>query len=67
MPDSTPAWRRIDASLDQPVDQKLQRDGNAEAKRLRDAAGLAAVHVDCRWFEHRDEKEARRGIEMADG
>jgi pimeloyl-ACP methyl ester carboxylesterase len=51
-----------DVSLDQPVDQSLQREGNVEAARLREAAGLPSVDVQRSWFAHADEKEARRSL-----
>jgi 3-oxoadipate enol-lactonase len=51
-----------DVSLDQPVDQALQREGNAEAKALRAAAGLPEVARDRTWFAHGDEREARRSL-----
>ena len=52
----------FDVSLDQPVDQALQREGNAKAKALRDAAGLPAVARDPAWFEHDHQKEALRSL-----
>ncbi len=51
-----------DVSLDQPVDQALQREGNREAKALRDAAGLPSERPDPAWFVHEHEKEAMRSL-----
>ncbi len=51
-----------DVSLDQPVDQKLQHAGNAEARALRGAAGLPVVERDPAWFAHDHQKEAMRSL-----
>jgi len=51
-----------DVSLAAPVDQALQRAGNDEAKRLREAAGLPNVASDPSWFEHDDRREALRSL-----
>jgi 3-oxoadipate enol-lactonase len=61
-PGRTELLALYDVSLDQPVDQELQRAGNAEAKALRDAAGLASVERDPAWFEHEHQKEAMRSL-----
>lgn len=51
-----------DTSLDQPVDQTLQRQGNDEARRLREVAGLPAVEIDRVWFAHEHDKECLRSL-----
>lgn len=51
-----------DVSLDQPVDQTLQQAGNAEAKRLREQAGVPEPERSRAWFEHADRKEALRSL-----
>jgi 3-oxoadipate enol-lactonase len=51
-----------DVSLGPPVDQALQRAGNAEAKRLRALAGLVSVETDPSWYEHADRREALRSL-----
>jgi 3-oxoadipate enol-lactonase len=51
-----------DVSLAPPVDQALQRAGNAEAKQLRAQAGLPNVEADPLWFEHADRREALRSL-----
>jgi 3-oxoadipate enol-lactonase len=51
-----------DVSLAPPVDQALQRAGNAEAKHLRELAGLPSVEADPRWYEHADRREALRSL-----
>jgi 3-oxoadipate enol-lactonase len=59
-PDRVDALALYDVSLDQPVDQVLQKQGNAEAKRLREVEGLPEPRVERAWFEHRDKREAGR-------
>ncbi len=51
-----------DVSLDQPVDQELQRQGNETAKQLRKEAGLVEPTRSRTWFEHRDQREAMRSL-----
>jgi 3-oxoadipate enol-lactonase len=51
-----------DVSLGQPVDQALQANGNQEAYRLRQAAGLRSPRFDPAWREHRDAHEAMRAL-----
>ncbi len=51
-----------DVSLDQPVDQELQRSGNQTAKQLRADAGLVEPVRSRTWFEHRDRREAMRSL-----
>jgi 3-oxoadipate enol-lactonase len=51
-----------DVSLAEPVDQTLQREGNREARALRQAAGLPVVERRPEWFSHADEREARRSL-----
>jgi 3-oxoadipate enol-lactonase len=51
-----------DVSLAEPVDQARQREGNAQARALREAAGLPEVARDRAWFAHADEREARRSL-----
>ena len=52
----------FDVSLDQPVDQKLQRKLMIEARRLRDEAGLPSPSLDRSWFAHVDSREAGRSL-----
>ena len=59
-PERTALLALYDVSLAAPVDQALQRAGNAEAKRLREQAGLPSVTVDRSWYEHADTREAMR-------
>jgi 3-oxoadipate enol-lactonase len=51
-----------DVSLAEPVDQALQREGNREARTLRQEAGLPEVERRPEWFAHADEREARRSL-----
>lgn len=61
-PDRVALLALYDVSLAEPVDQALQRDGNREARTLRQAAGLADVERRPEWFAHADEREARRSL-----
>jgi len=56
-----------DVSLAAPVNQELQREGNARAKALREAAGLPEVVRQREWFAHADEREARRSLTAHEG
>ena len=66
-PDRTRLLALYDVSLAEPVDQALQRDGNREARALRQAAGLAEVERKQEWFAHADEREARRSLTAHSG
>lgn len=61
-PDRVRLLALYDVSLAEPVDQALQRDGNREARALRQGAGLAEVERRPEWFAHADEREARRSL-----
>ena len=61
-PDRVRMLALYDVSLAEPVDQALQRDGNREARALRQAAGLAELDRKPEWFAHADEREARRSL-----
>jgi 3-oxoadipate enol-lactonase len=61
-PDRVRLLALYDVSLAEPVDQSLQRDGNRDARALRQAAGLAEVERKPEWFAHADEREARRSL-----
>lgn len=61
-PDRIALLALYDVSLAAPVDQALQRAGNEQAKRLRQAAGLPNVASDPSWFEHDDRREALRSL-----
>ena len=52
----------FDVSLDEPVDQQLQKAGNLQAQALREAAGLPTPARDAAFFEHDDPKEAMRSL-----
>ncbi|MDD9947439.1 MAG: alpha/beta hydrolase [Myxococcales bacterium] len=52
----------FDVSLDQPVDQELQKVGNQKAKALRDAAGLRSPERAPEFFAHDHPKEAMRSL-----
>lgn len=51
-----------DVSLDQPVDQSLQHEGNLEAQRLRAEAGIPEPVRDASWWFHEHPKEALRSL-----
>jgi 3-oxoadipate enol-lactonase len=61
-PDRVRLLALYDVSLDQPVDQTLQREGNDRARELRKAAGLPRVEIDRAWFAHTHEKECLRSL-----
>jgi 3-oxoadipate enol-lactonase len=61
-PDRVRLLALYDVALAEPVEQTLQRDGNARAKALRDAAGIVSPERRREWFAHADEREARRSL-----
>ncbi len=61
-PQRTSLLALFDVSLDQPVDQRLQRDLMLEARRLREEAGIGSPELDRGWFAHTHEREALRSL-----
>jgi 3-oxoadipate enol-lactonase len=66
-PDRVQLLALYDVSLAAPVNQELQREGNARAKALRQAEGLPEVTRLREWFAHADEREARRSLTAHEG